>query len=70
MSGATKKQIALIEELQTRGAAIPAKENGSPDFSMIESVEAADQYIKQWGHLMRRYSTKMTADEFGGIPNC
>jgi hypothetical protein len=66
---ASKKQIALIEELQTRGTLIPENDHGNPDNSMFESVRSADSYIKQWGHLMRQHSTSMRADEWGGIPN-
>jgi hypothetical protein len=67
---ATKKQIALIDELQNRGAPIPETDSGNPDFSMFDSVRAADQYIKQYGYLMQTLSTKMRSDEFGCIPNC
>lgn len=67
---ATKKQIALIDELQNRGAPIPETDRGNPELSMFDSVRAADQYIKQYGYLMRTLSTKMRSDEFGGIPNC
>ena len=66
---ASRKQIALIEELQSRGAAIPAKDNGNPDWSMMDSVDTADAYIKQWGHLMGRSSTKLSAADWGGVPN-
>lgn len=66
---ATPKQIALIEELQNRGAAIPATDSGNPDNSMFESVQAADAYIKQWGHLMRKGRTSLSAGEWGGVLN-
>ncbi len=66
---ASKKQIELIEELQSRGAAIPSSDTGNPDDSMFLSIAAADAYIKQWGHLMRKHSTKMRPGELGDIPN-
>lgn len=66
---ASTKQIALIEELQSRGAVIPENESGNPDDSMFHSVKAADAYIKQWGHLMRRNRTSVRADEWGGVAN-
>lgn len=66
---ATKKQIDLICKLQERGALIPETHHGNPDSSMFESVQAADKYIKQWGHLMSESSTSMSPGEYGGIPN-
>lgn len=66
---ASRKQIALIEELQARGAVIPADDDDNPDNSIMDSVEAADAYIKKWGHLMRKYSTKSSAADYGNIPN-
>lgn len=66
---ASPKQVKLIDELQSRGATIPADDRGEPDFSMFDSVAAADAYIKQWGHLMARHRTKTTAADWGGIPN-
>ena len=66
---ASRKQIALIEKLQERGAVIPETDSGNPDNSMFETVLAADAYIKQWGHLMRRASTTMRADDMGGVLN-
>jgi hypothetical protein len=66
---ASKKQIKLIDELQKRGAPIPQPNSGNPDLSMFASVLAEDQYIKQYGYLMRKLNTKMRPDDFGGIPN-
>lgn len=68
--GASKKQVELIEQLMGRGAAIPSKDGGDPDWSMYKSVAEADAYIKQWGHLMARGRTSMSAADYGGIPNC
>jgi len=55
---ATKKQVELIEELQNRGAVIPCDDHGNPSTAMFDSIMGADEYIKEWGHLMRQYSTK------------
>jgi hypothetical protein len=53
-AGASPKQAALIDRLQTLGAPIPCKGDGDgPDFSMLASVAAADAYIKAWVHLLQ-----------------
>lgn len=55
---ASPKQIALIDQLQSLGAAIPCHGDGDkPDFSMLDSVEAADKYIKAWIHLFKEASS-------------
>lgn len=66
---ASPKQIALIEKLQNRGAPIPCNDSGEPCFAMFDSVQNADAYIKEHGHLMRKYNTNMRADELGGVLN-
>ncbi len=68
----TSKQALFIENLQDRGATIPCKGDGDgPDFSMLDSVEQADAYIKQWMHLVDRgHRVTATAADWGGIPNC
>jgi hypothetical protein len=69
---ATKAQIKFIDDLMTLGADIPCdSEMDKPDFSMYDSIAQADAYIKKWQHLLRRVpTTKLRADEWGGIPNC
>lgn len=66
---ATKKQVELIEKLQSRGATIPENDHGNPDNSMFESIDNADSYIKKWGYLMRSCSTQLRSDEWGGVLN-
>ncbi len=69
MSDATRKQIELIEEIQLRGAPIPENDHGNPDDSMFESFEAADKYIKQYGHFMGKCTTKTNPGDWGGVLN-
>ena len=70
------KQRKLIEDLMEEGAPIPAHPHtDQPDFSMFDSVKAADAFIKaNYHHLSRKAaliatSKRMRADEWGGIPN-
>lgn len=66
---ATKNQIALIEELQNLGATIENDAHDNPDSGMFSNPIEADKYIKKWIHLKRRFSTKLSAAEFGGVLN-
>lgn len=73
----TPSQEKLIGRLQELGAVIPCKGGGDgPDFSMLDSEAQADDYIKQWRHLLpsvpatKLRAAHMRADEWGGIPNC
>jgi hypothetical protein len=68
---ATVKQIRLIELLQNKGATIPSDDGGDPDMSMMDSVAAADAYIKKWKHLFSGlpvFAGRM--DKLGDVPNC
>jgi hypothetical protein len=68
---ATEKQIQLIELLQNKGATIPSDDGGNPDMSMMDSVQAADAYIKKWKHLFSgRPAFAGRMDELGEVPNC
>jgi hypothetical protein len=68
---ASLKQVQLIERLQDLGAAIPSKDGGDPDLSMMDSVPAADAYIKQWMHLLSNGPCTTTRmEEWGNVPNC
>jgi len=40
------KQAQLIDHLQSNGAPILEKENGDPDYSYLDSIKKADEYIK------------------------
>lgn len=70
------KQRKLIEDLMEEGALIPAHPHSDqPDFSMFDSVQAADKYIKDnYHHLNRKIaliatSKRLRPDDWGGIPN-
>ena len=72
----TPKQRKLIEDLMEEGAPIPAHPHSDqPDFSMFDSVKAADAYIKaNYHHLARKLalysmSSRIRPDEWGSIPN-
>jgi hypothetical protein len=69
---ASRKQIGLIGKLQDLGAEIPCTgEGGNPDFSMLDSVQAADAYIKKWGYLnlATKPGATATAQDWGGVSN-
>lgn len=66
---ATRKQVKLIEDLQSRGAPIPCTDHGNPDGSMFESVSNADKYIKQNIHYIKVHTTLCRPDEWGGVLN-
>ena len=69
---ATQSQLKLIDRLQDLGATIPClTDGGIPDFSMRDSVEQADRYIKQWQHLLPSRSpvSLLSASEWGGVLN-
>lgn len=72
---ATSKQIKLIDDLMTEGAPIPADDDGDPDFSMYDSVEQADVYIKQHYHFLARKAgliktgKRIRSDEYGDVLN-
>lgn len=74
---ASRKQRKLINDLFDVGAPIPAHQHSDqPDTeSMFESVQAADAYIKAHYHLLREkaymasFSRRVSAADYGGIPN-
>lgn len=63
---ASARQIQLIDKLQELGASIPCKggESDAPDFSMLESVEGADLYIKEWLHLLAKSGSEVVKGQY------
>jgi hypothetical protein len=52
----------------TLGATIPCDHSENPDFSMYDSVKQADDYIKEWKHLIKKSpTTKLSAGEWVGF---
>ncbi len=74
--GATDEQIELIDALLESGCPIPEHPIfDRPDDTMYDSVEAADKFIKENQHYLERkhtlieISNRISAGEWGGIPN-